>query len=421
MPEPTTTLGPFRFRVNACSVPSRDMAGRFASRYFLLNPILGLTTRRSLVLAALVLSVQRPSARAEDSVAYVYENYREEDGRITVVTQSSSVNEDVAFNGHIQLTGAIDAVSGATPTGRAAPPGSNQVPLAEITSRRKAWSGDYSEQIQNFNIDASFAESRENDYVSWGWSVNTLTDFNQKNTTLRLGVAGTDDRVEVIFGPDYLSKHTQDAIIGITQVLNPTTFVTLNVSLGQSSGYLSEPYKIVEKAVEILPSIFLDEEFAENSPNERERDSLFASLNHAFPAARGAVEGSYRFYSDSFGIVAHTLQLSWLQHVGPKIILAPSFRFYTQTAARFYYYDIDDTPISPARIPMGTAPYYTSDFRLSAEESTSYAMRATWKASDWMQMDASYELYTMHGRDGITPQSAYPRAGISTIGVKFLW
>jgi hypothetical protein len=70
---------------------------------------------------------------------------------------------------------------------------------------------------------------------------------------------------------------------------------------------------------------------------------------------------------------------------------------------------------------MGTAPYYTSDFRLSAEESTSYAMRATWKASDWMQMDASYELYTMHGRDGITPQSAYPRAGISTIGVKFLW
>jgi hypothetical protein len=27
----------------------------------------------------------------------------------------------------------------------------------------------------------------------------------------------------------------------------------------------------------------------------------------------------------------------------------------------------------------------------------------------------------MYGRDGVTPASAYPRAGISTVGVKFTW
>jgi hypothetical protein len=375
----------------------------------------------ALTAAALALSMPRPSARAEDSIAYIFENYREEDGRITVVTESSSVNEDIAAYGHIQLSGTIDAVTGATPTGRPAQPGSDQVALAQIQTRRKAWNGDYSEQIGNFNIDAAFAQSREDDYVSTGWSVNTLTDFNQKNTTLRAGIAGTSDRVEVIFEPGYLPKHTADAIVGITQLLSPTTFVTVNVSAGRSTGYLSEPYKVAEKAVAILPGIFLDEEFAENSPNVRDRESAYAAINRSFPRVRGAIEGSYRFYTDSYGIVAHTLQLAWLQHLGPRLVLSPDVRFYTQTAARFYYYDIDQTSIMPARIPMGTAPYYTADFRLSAEESVGYGLKASWKASDWLHVDASYERYVMRGRDEVTPQSAYPTAGISTLGVKFLW
>jgi hypothetical protein len=375
----------------------------------------------ALTAAALALSMPRPSARAEDSIAYIFENYREEDGRITVVTQSSSVNEDIASYGHLQLTGTIDAVAGATPTGRPAQAGSDQVALAQIQTRRKAWNGDYSEQIGNFNIDAAFAQSREDDYVSTGWSVNTLTDFNQKNTTLRAGIAGTSDRVEVIFEPGYLPKHSADAILGITQLLGPATFVTLNASAGRSTGYLSEPYKIVEKAVQILPGIFLDEEFAENSPNLRDKESLYASINHSVPRLRGAVEASYRFYADSYGIVAHTLQLAWLQHVGSRLVLSPSLRFYTQTAARFYYYDIDQTSIMPARLPMGTAPYYTADFRLSAEDSVGCGLKASWRASDWLHVDASYERYAMRGRDGVTPQSAYPTAGISMLGVKFLW
>ena len=375
----------------------------------------------ALLTAALALSMPRPSARADDSVAYKYENYREEDGRITVVTESGSVNEDIATYGHIQLSGTIDAVAGATPTGRPAAPGSDQVPLTQIYSRRKAWNGDYSEQFRNFNIDATFDESRESDYVSWGWSVTTLTDFNEKNTTLRVAVAGTDDRVAVNFEPAYLPKHTKDAIIGVTQLLGPTTFATLNVSSGLSTGYLSEPYKIVEKSVEILPNVFLDESFGGNSPNTRQRESVYASLNHSFVRVHGAVEGVYRFYTDSYGIVANTLQVSWLQHLGANVILTPSFRYYTQTAARFYYYDLDETSIMPVRIPIGTAPYYTSDFRLSAEDATSCGLKVAWKASNFLQLDASYERYAMRGRDGVTPASAYPTAGISTVGIKFLW
>jgi hypothetical protein len=378
-------------------------------------------TASALLAAALAFSLPRQPARAEDSVDYKYENYREEDGRITVVTESGSANQDVGAFGHLSLTGTVDAVAGATPTGRPAPDGSDQVVLTEIHTRRKAWSGDYSEQIHNLSIDAGFAESRESDYVSRGWSLNTLTDFNEKNTTLRAGVAGTDDRVEVFYETAYLPKHTNDAILGLTQVLDPLTFVTLNVSLGRSTGYLAEPHKFVEKGIDILPGLVLEESFAENSPNERNRESVYASINRAFPKLKGAVEGSYRLYADSFGIVAHTLQVDWQQHVGPQVILEPMVRLYQQSAARFYYYNLDDTPIVPLRMPNGTGPYYSSDFRLSEEDSTSFGLKATWKASERIHLDASYERYALSGRDGVTPQSAYPRANITTLGIKFIW
>ncbi len=375
----------------------------------------------ALFAAILALCLARPSARADDSIDYKFENYREEDGRITVETQSGSADEDIGAFAHIRFTGTIDAISGATPTGEPAFPGSDQVPLTEIHERRKAWSGDLSEQVKNVNIDIGFADSRESDYVSNGWSLNTKTDFNEKNTTLLVGLAGTDDRVEVFYEPAYLPKRTNDAIVGITQVLGPQTFVSFNVTLARATGYLAEPHKIVEKSIEIFQNIYLLESFAENSPNERIRETAYATIDHAFLAARGAVEATYRFYTDSYGIVANTVELSWIQHLGAKVILQPSVRFYQQSAARFYYYDLDDTSIMPVRVPMGTAPYYSSDFRLSALESYSYGLTATWKPKDWMQLDVAYEQYDMRGRDGVTSASAYPRAGITTIGAKFLW
>lgn len=377
----------------------------------------------SAVLAAtLALCLTRPSSRGEDSIQYKFENYREEDGRITVETQSGQADEDIGALTHLTLTGTIDAVSGATPTGIPAPPGSNQVDLTEIHTRRKAWAGDLSRQVANVNIDLGFAESREPDYVSWGWSINTLSDFNEKNTTLRAGLAGTYDRVEVFFEPAYLPKHDHDAILGITQLLGPRTFVTLNLTWGRATGYLAEPHKFVEKNIEVVTNIFLHEDFGENSPDVRDKGSAFASVNHSFSSLNGALEGSYRFYADTFGITAHTVEARWLQNLGARFMLEPLVRLYEQGAAKFYYYDLNDTSIIPIHVPqVGEGPFYTSDFRLSSMVNYAYGLQAVWKASSWAQFDVAFEQYNMRGRDGVTPQSAYPRAGITTVGIKFIW
>jgi hypothetical protein len=373
--------------------------------------------------ATLAICLPRPSARADDSVAYIFENYRENDGRITVETQSGSVDQDVGSFGHLSLTGTIDAVAGATPTGQPAPVGSDQVVMSEIHTRRKAWSGGYSEQFKNVNVAVGFADSRESDYVSSGWSVSTLTDFNEKNTTVRLGVAGTDDRVEVFFTPQqtYLPKDTNDVILGVTQLIDPLTVFTANVSWGHADGYLSEPHKYVSKSIEIFQNIFLLEDFAENSPNKRNKGSLFLSLNRAFPAIHGAVEVSYRFYADTWGIAANTVEADWFQHLGPKVVLGPTLRAYEQGAANFYDYNLDNTAINPVRMPTGAGPNYSSDFRLSAMRSIEYGLKLTWSPTDRLQFDLAYKRYEMWGTDGVTPASAYPIAGIATLGARFLW
>lgn len=107
---------------------------------------------------------------------------------------------------------------------------------------------------------------------------------------------------------------------------------------------------------------------------------------------------------------------------GEKIILRPGLRFYDQTAADFYRYNLDNTSLAPASGPPRVAgPFYSSDFRLSAFRTITYGFKVIWNVTDAFTLDAALEHYAMHGREEITPASAYARARIVTAGVKFSW
>jgi hypothetical protein len=375
----------------------------------------------STLLVGLLAGWPQRAARAEDAVDYKYEDYREAGGRIAVDEQAGSVTQDLTPELSLKLAGTLDAITGATPTGQPAPAGSGQVPRTELTERRKEWSGDLSNRFANVTVDAGFADSRESDYVSAGWSVNTRTDFNQKNTTLLLGAAGTSDRVEVFFEPAYLPKHSADGIVGLTQLVDPLTSVSLAVTWGRATGYLGEQHKLVEKTIQFLPGVSLPESFGENRPGQKDWASVVLAVNRAFPSLHGALEGSARFYRDTFGVTGTTAELAWFQHLGPKFSLRPSLRLYDQTAADFYYYNLDQTSIIPTRIPTGRGPAYSSDYRISALDDYSAGAKAIWKVAERLQFDVAFERYQMRGRDGVTPQSAYPLAAITTVGARISW
>jgi hypothetical protein len=52
---------------------------------------------------------------------------------------------------------------------------------------------------------------------------------------------------------------------------------------------------------------------------------------------------------------------------------------------------------------------------------TTYGLKLIWRATDGLSLDAAYERYDMRGTDGITPQSAYCRANILTLGASYTW
>lgn len=386
----------------------------------LLNPAL----RGAVPIALLVLLASpRPGARAEDSLSYKYSDYSESGGRIGVQTQAVNASQALGSDMQFGLSVVNDAISGASPTGLPAPAGSSQVPLAHLSDHRKDWEADLTRQFRRISVSGGLSESREHDYVSRGWSLNTLTDFNAKNTTLLAGVAAHDDDVETFYDPQhlYVAKHAFSAILGVTQLLDPLTTVTLNASFGRDTGYLSDQYKLVERDVEIVPGTTLPLVFAENRPHERNSGVLYASIDRAFPGAKGSLEGSARAYRDTYGILANTLELRWLQKLGESFTAAPELRFYEQDAAKFYYYDIDATDIIPTFTPNPAGPAYSSDYRLSSLFTTTYGMKVTWKPRDWLHLDLAFDRYAMRGRDGVTPQSAYPRANIVTAGAGVFW
>ena len=94
------------------------------------------TPSRALLLALLLVWLAPRAARAENSVSYKYQDYRESGGRIAVQTQGTTIEKDLGTEMHLKLEGVLDAITGATPSGVPAPAGSDQVDLSLLRPER---------------------------------------------------------------------------------------------------------------------------------------------------------------------------------------------------------------------------------------------------------------------------------------------
>jgi hypothetical protein len=366
-----------------------------------------------------LLSPQR-DLKAEDSITYKFQSWQEDDGRIRVDAHYAQLETVLSTETKLKIVGLVDTISGATPSGQPAPAGSDQVPLSQLTDRREAGQIEVAHPFEGATLVGSFARSKESDYISDVWSAKALIDFNQKNTTLQLGYARANDDITAVFLPEPRKKTADDFIIGVTQLLSPQTVITANLSYGYTSGYISDPYKIVEKRTEVLPGFFLDLTFPENRPSSKDKWVGFVSVNHALENLNAAVEGSYRLLDDTFGTTSHTVELAWFQKFGERLIIRPAVRFYQQSATDFYRVDLNGTSITAPGEATGRAPYYSADYRLSEMRTWMLGIKAVWEINEWCAIDATFERYLMEGRDRVTPVSAYADANVFTIGFK-LW
>lgn len=358
---------------------------------------------------------------AETTLAYKYQDYREAGDRISVHAHYALFEQSLGPAARLKLTGVVDTITGATPTGEPPPTPGGDVPLAPLRELREAWTAEYAQPWRATTLAFSVARSHESDYRSTGLALNAQTEFNQKNTTLNLGLAGTWDDIRVFHRVAWEDKRTADLLVGVTQLLGPDTQVTLNLGYGRATGYLSDPYKIIRQTTELLPGLALPLTFPENRPWRRTKRTAFVGLNHAVGALRGALEGNYRLYHDSFGITSHAFEAGWFQKLGRPFVLAPTARYYRQSAAAFYHPTLDDLPLAPTNQPTRAGPFYSADYRLAALATWTYGLKLVWLPGPAFQLDLAWEHYRMRGRDRLTSPSAFPRSRTVTLGLHYNW
>lgn len=276
----------------------------------------------------------------------------------------------------------------------------SDLPTVDFSDERVGLNIGLSKRIGRHTPGGQVSYSSESDYTSLGLSLQDAVDFNRKNTTLIFGGAYTHDTVSPANDTPQDTKRTVDLMLGVTQVLSPSTLLTLNLTVGQVSGFISDPYKVVELNGVLVP---------ENRPTSKDKQIILVAVDQFIAPLNGTAEISLRHYQDSFGITAETLALEWFQKLGDHFILAPLVRYYDQNKADFYAVRFDGNP-----------EFYSSDYRISAFKALGYGLRLIWSPTSSLSLDIGVEQYDQEGSDGETPQIVYPTATAFTAGMRML-
>ena len=358
-------------------------------------------------------------ASGESHIDLKREWYDEDHRRIHVDTSAAEAEAKLTSSTIARAKFVYDSISGASPNGAPPPPGSSQVPVKELTEIRRGVDLELSQEWGLNTLKPALAYSIESDYESYGVGYTHSIELNQKNTTLTAGVAGTFDKsFPKLVKHDH--KNSGELLVGLTQLLGPTTVLTVNFTAGFSHGYLGDPYK----GVHFLDYPDPNNVFQEQRPRERTKEVGFFALKQYVAPLKGSAELEYRVYHDSSGILSHTVRFNWRQKIGKHLLLSPMVRYMRQSAAYFYVTELPGDPSCPMGNPLcpqvAIPSYYSADYRLSSLHTWTCGLQATVLVTENVALDLAYKRYTMRGDDHVTSQSAYPSANILTGGLT-LW
>jgi hypothetical protein len=303
----------------------------------------------------------------------------------------------LAFGGNGRFTGSNEVVTGATPylkngqvffdrqmnpvegipdpqTGTNTYKRTDQ--LVEVLSQaspevRKQGDFRLSYEWDDAAVDVGGGISIEDDYESRFGNIGGRWDFNQKLTTLNVGLSYTNsdtnatidhdaspyiikdeayDPIEVIKeldGKTVITGNRQDwsTSLGVTQVLNKNALMEANLGYTRSTGYMANPYKAVSIAFinpqqQDLCPVGLKcgelQSLLEQRPDERNQWTGNLRYVQHIDYFDAAAHLSYRIFSDDWGITSHTFEADWAQPLGHGWTVTPRIRYYSQDAADFY-------------------------------------------------------------------------------------
>lgn len=209
----------------------------------------------------------------------------------------------------------------------------------------------YDEERTQYSVSADYLRGKST--YSLGYIDSSESDFDAKTAYASVSQDMFGDLTTVSFsykrGWNDVGRNVQGArdltfarqqdtrsyAVGITQVLTRNLIGAANFEVMTDEGYLNSPYR----SVRYLDASSLDGSGysyqSELYPKTRTSNAGAFRLKY-FLSYRAAVEGRYRFYTDSWGIDSHTGEVTYTQPMWDKWTFEASLRYYRQTSADFY-------------------------------------------------------------------------------------
>lgn len=362
-------------------------------------------TERSLLAAALLLPGVLPLAQpahAETApeqgvVAAKLLDYQDEQpGLKRTHVQAPSLYLLLPIEGEwsLEASAVYDSVSGASPRYHTAISSASKQ-----TERRTAGDFRLTRHAARHSWFAGGALSDEHDFHSRALSGGASFSSDDNNRTVSFAAAYTQDRIGATGNPTLDERRrTLQLTAGATQNLSPRDVVQGSLTFGRGKGFYDDPYK-----------------FPDHRPDHRNQLIAAARWNHHFEDYGASLRSGYRYYSDSFGIRAHTVDAEWVQPLGDRFQITPGLRYYTQRAARFYFDPVYDATLGEP-FPPGWTPgtIASADQRLAGFGAISASIKLDVKLDAAWSLDLKFERYEQRaswrlggdGSPGLAPFSA---------------
>jgi len=270
--------------------------------------------RRGIVVSILALLAGMGTAQAgvlpEDRADILYHLYDgggvEIDGPSILVRKQVGKSTSFVGNYYVDMisSASIDVITTASP----------------YTEERTQWSLGMDYLRGNTTMRVGYTSSVESDFDAKTYTFSVSQDMFGDMTTLTLSYALGDDLVGRFDDPAFEREvDRQQYGIGLTQILTRNLIATLNFETITDEGYLNNPYRSVR---------YLDSGSAigysyepELYPNTRTSNAVGLRAKY-FLSYRAALEGEYRFFTDTWDIESHTISVAYTHPMGPWIFSA---------------------------------------------------------------------------------------------------
>lgn len=386
--------------------------------------------------------------------------YSESDDRVQAVEPVFSATKNFIDGEKLNIKVTFDTLTGASPNGATPsdqaqtftrPSGNNTYTVEEedrplddtFKDTRGALAVNWSAPINSlweYSVGSNL--SKEYDYFSLGVNGGLTRHFNQKNTSVNMGLSFSNDminpeggipvglaemphRSSADFDSEFSgsregddSKTVVDVLLGVTQIIDKDSLFQVNYGASMSNGYLSDPFKMLsviddDAAGSNYGGTVTDTNgkniyLYEARPDSRLKHTLFFQYKR-YLNEDDVLDASYRFLLDDWGINSHTLDFKYRFTFGSSY-LEPHLRYYMQSEADFYKRYIDATDYN------GGVPTFTeasSDERLSDMTAATVGLKYGQMLSNGHEFSIRGEYYMQaHNGDAgygaLASQELYP-------------